>query len=114
MFQNGSVWTGLISGGLSQIQDTNALAKGQMKTKEYAVQTVENVTGAVGVMAGVEYGAMLGSTVLPGFGTAVGAVLGGLVGSSVGRSVGHRAGDALVNNRMVQGTLQPLQPQQNQ
>jgi len=109
MFQGGSLWGGLISGGISQLQDTRSLANGQMNKSEYAVKSTENVTGAVGVMAGIEYGAILGTTIMPGFGTVVGSVVGGLLGDSLGRKVGHQAGRMLVNNRLVQGTAQQLE-----
>jgi phage tail tape-measure protein len=99
---------GLLSGGISQLQDTTAVTKGQMGKKEYAIQTTENVTGAVGVMAGIEYGAVLGTSVLPGIGTAVGAVVGGMLGDRVGRLVGHQTGSFICNNPVVQNTMQPM------
>jgi phage tail tape-measure protein len=104
-FSGGSLWGGLISGGLSQLQDTNALKEGQIDKKTYAVQTTENVTGAFGVMAGIEYGAILGTTIMPGVGTVLGSVVGGLLGDRVGRTVGHRAGSSLINSRMMQNKL---------
>jgi outer membrane lipoprotein SlyB len=104
-FSGGSLWGGLISGGLSQLQDTNALKEGQIDKKTYAVQTTENVTGAFGVMAGIEYGAILGTSIMPGVGTVLGSVVGGLLGDRVGRTVGHRAGDSLINSRMMQNKL---------
>jgi outer membrane lipoprotein SlyB len=117
MLQGGSLWAGILSGGLSQLKDTNAVSKGEMDKKEYAIQTTENVTGAIGIMAGIEYGAVLGTSVLPGIGTAVGAVIGGVLGDRFGRVVGHQAGSAICNNPLVQKTLQPiqntLQPMQN-
>jgi outer membrane lipoprotein SlyB len=104
-FSGGSLWGGLISGGLSQLQDTNALKEGQIDKKTYAVQTTENVTGAFGVMAGIEYGAILGTSIMPGVGTVLGTVVGGLLGDRVGRTVGHRAGSSLINSRMMQNNL---------
>jgi outer membrane lipoprotein SlyB len=112
-FSGGSLWGGLISGGLSQLQDTNALKEGQIDKKAYAVQTTENVTGAFGVMAGIEYGAILGTYIMPGVGTVLGSVVGGLLGDRVGRTVGHRAGSSLINSRMMQnklGTTQGNEP----
>jgi outer membrane lipoprotein SlyB len=109
MFQGASLWAGMLSGGLSQLKDTTAVTKGQMDKKEFAIQTTENVTSALGVMAGVEYGAVLGTTILPGIGTAVGAVLGGVLGDRVGRVVGHQAGNAICNNPTVQNTIQSMQ-----
>lgn len=106
MLQGGSLWGGLISGGISQLQDTRSLASGQMNKSDYAVKTSENVTGALGVMAGIEYGAILGTTIMPGVGTVVGSVIGGLLGNSLGRQVGHQAGQVLVNNRLLQRSAQ--------
>ncbi|MFD1773342.1 hypothetical protein [Paenibacillus rhizophilus] len=108
MFQGGSLWAGLLSAGMSQFQDTKSLQQGQMGKKEYTAQTVENVTGAVGVMAGVEYGAVLGSTVLPGVGTVVGAVLGGVLGDRVGRVVGGQAGSMISKNPLVNKVVEPV------
>jgi outer membrane lipoprotein SlyB len=108
MFQGGSLWAGVLSGGMSQVQDTQNLAKGQIDRKQYAVNTTGNVTGAVGIMAGVEYGAVLGSSLMPGIGTAVGAVVGGLLGDRVGRAVGAQAGNLLFNNNLVKRVVQPV------
>jgi outer membrane lipoprotein SlyB len=102
VLSGGSLWGGLVSGGLSQLQDTNALKEGQIDKKTYAVQTTENVTGAFGVMAGIEYGAILGTSIMPGVGTVLGSVVGGLLGDRVGRTVGHRAGSSLINSRVMQ------------
>lgn len=108
MIQGGSLWAGLLSGGISQLQDTRNLTKGQLDTKQYAVKTTGNLTGAFGVMAGVEYGAILGTSLLPGVGTVIGSVVGGLLGDSLGRTVGVQAGNALVNNRFVNSAAQPV------
>ncbi|MHC0616614.1 hypothetical protein [Paenibacillus sp. GCM10027628] len=101
MLQGGSLWAGLISGGLSQLQDTRDLTTGQMDRKQFAVKTTGNVTGAFGVMAGIEYGAILGTTVLPGVGTVIGSIVGGIVGNNLGQTLGTQAGNALVNNRLL-------------
>lgn len=108
MLQGGSLWAGLISGGISQLQDTRNLTKGQMDTKEFAVKTTGNVTSAFGVMAGVEYGAILGTTLMPGVGTVLGSVVGGFLGDNLGRMVGTQAGNALVHNRFVNATVKPV------
>lgn len=107
MFRGASLWAGIISGGLSQVEDTNHFRKGEMTTTQYAAHTTKNVTMAVGVMAGIEYGAVLGSALLPGVGTIVGSVVGGLVGDRVGRMVGMEAGNLMFNNR-VMNNRQPL------
>jgi len=103
MLQGGSLWTGIISGGLSQIQDTRSLTAGEIDKKQYAVKTTGNVTGAFGVMAGVEYGAMLGTSLMPGVGTVVGSIIGGLLGNSLGQTIGQQAGNVLMNNQLVSG-----------
>ncbi|MEC4568725.1 hypothetical protein L8C07_22490 [Paenibacillus sp. CMAA1739] len=106
MLQGNSLWGGLISGGISQVQDTISLTKGQMDNKEYMVHTSGNLTGALGVMAGIEYGAILGTSLLPGVGTVLGSIVGGLLGNNVGHRVGMQAGSALVNSRMVSNLTQ--------
>jgi outer membrane lipoprotein SlyB len=100
MLQGGSLWGGLIAGGINQLQDTISLTKGQMEKKDFAVKTTGNVTGAFGVMAGIEYGAILGTSILPGVGTVIGSVAGALLGNSLGQTLGVQAGNALVNNRL--------------
>ncbi|GAA3406933.1 glycine zipper domain-containing protein [Paenibacillus hodogayensis] len=107
MLQGGSLWAGLASGAMSQFQDTKNLNQGNIDRTEYAVQTASNVTGAVGVMAGVEYGALLGTSVMPGIGTAVGAVIGGVLGDRLGRVVGRQTGSALVQSDIVKNIVQP-------
>ena len=71
MFRGVSLWGGLISGAMAQLQDTQAIASGHMNKKEYAIQTSKNVTGSLGIMAGIEYGAILGSSIFPGAGTII-------------------------------------------
>ena len=109
MFQGGSLWAGLITGGMAQLQDTKNLQEGHMSKRAYTVQTAENVTGAVGIMAGVEYGAVLGTTLMPGVGTVVGAVLGGVLGDRVGRIVGGQAGGMLIKNPLVNRVVSPIE-----
>jgi outer membrane lipoprotein SlyB len=108
IFQGGSLWGGLVSGGISQLKDTQSLTSGQIDKSQYAVQTSENVTGAIGVMAGMEYGAILGTTILPGVGTVVGSICGGLLGHTVGRKVGNEAGKRLVNHRITKSVTKTL------
>jgi outer membrane lipoprotein SlyB len=105
MLKGGSLWAGVISGGMTQIQDTRYFTNGQMGKKEFALKTTGNVTGAVGLMAGVEYGAMLGTSVLPGVGTVVGSILGGLIGDRLGRRIGVQAGNAVVSNPMLRNVM---------
>jgi outer membrane lipoprotein SlyB len=101
MLQGGSLWGGIIAGGLTQLQDTVNLTKGRMDTKQFTVKTTGNVTGAFGVMAGIEFGAILGTSLLPGVGTVVGSVVGGLLGNSLGQAIGTQAGNVLVNNPLL-------------
>ncbi|HUC93857.1 MAG TPA: hypothetical protein VMS09_17875 [Paenibacillus sp.] len=77
-------------------------------TRISAVQTTENVTGAIGVMAGVEYGAILGTSLMPGIGTAIGAVAGGMFGDRIGRVVGHRTGDFLLKSDAMRNMVKPM------
>lgn len=98
MFEGGSLWAGILTGTVAQLQDTFALTNGRIKSNEYAVSTAKNATMALGTMAGVEAGAVLGSAVMPGFGTMVGSILGGMVGDRVGAYVGQQAGSLAFQN----------------
>jgi outer membrane lipoprotein SlyB len=100
MFQGGSLWTGLIAGGIYQLGDTKAYQNGEIKKNDYAIKTASNVTSAVGVMAGVEYGALWGSALLPGIGTVAGGIVGGILGNQLGQYVGGQAGNAIFGNRL--------------
>ncbi len=95
MFQNNTLWIGVISGGVSQVKDIQNYMRGQLDGKHFAIHTTGNVTGSVGIMAGIEYGAMLGSALLPGVGTIVGSIAGAMLGDRVGRAVGIQAGQLL-------------------
>lgn len=108
MFQGGSLWAGVVSGAMSQILHTRDYNRGVMNGKEYAMLTAQNATGAVGVMAGVEYGALLGTAVMPGIGTAVGAVIGGVLGDKVGRAVGQETGRVIFRSEAVKNMAQPM------
>ena len=52
-------WSGVVSSGLAQVDDTIALSRGQLDTKNYAIHTTSNVTCGIGIMAGLEYGAII-------------------------------------------------------
>jgi outer membrane lipoprotein SlyB len=97
--QTSSIWGGIITGGLSQLQDIIAFRKGEMAKQEFAVQTTQNVTGAVGVMAGLEYGAVLGSMVMPGVGTIVGSMAGAILGDRLGRTLGQKTAASYFHSR---------------
>jgi phage tail tape-measure protein len=107
MFQGGSLWAGVASGAMSQFQDTKNFTQGDLNRNEYAVKTAANVTGAVGVMAGVEYGALLGTSLFPGIGTAAGAIIGGLLGDRLGRAVGQQTGSVIFNGNILKNTMKP-------
>ena len=94
----GSIWAGVLSGAIDQLKDTKAMTSGQMNKKEYAVNTTKNITGGVGVMAGIEYGAILGSSLLPGVGTFIGALIGSVVGNRVGNYAGSQVGHICVQS----------------
>jgi outer membrane lipoprotein SlyB len=105
MFKGGSLWAGLISGAMSQLKDTHAMTSGNISKKDFAIETSKNITGSLGIMAGIEYGAMLGSSIFPGPGTIIGALLGSMVGNRLGIYTGHHAGHIVFNNKIVLNSL---------
>lgn len=99
MFTRGTWIAGTITGGLPQIKDTNLYQTGKMTKGEYAASTSKNVGGAFGLMAGIEYGATLGSALIPGVGTIVGTILGGILGDRLGHTIGFEIGNTLFNRQ---------------
>jgi outer membrane lipoprotein SlyB len=97
MFKGAPFWSGILSGGISQIEDVRSYMKGEIDRKDLTVYTMRNITGAVGIMAGMEYGALVGTMVFPGIGTFVGSVVGYIVGNRIGSTIGYKTGDFLVN-----------------
>ncbi|MBP0725327.1 hypothetical protein J5Y03_09000 [Bacillus sp. RG28] len=93
------VWSAAFSGGLTLIQDLILLKNGKINNRELGVHTTRNVTETVGAVAGIEYGAMLGTSLLPGVGTIVGGFVGYVVGSRVGQTVGNGASNILFPNK---------------
>jgi hypothetical protein len=93
-------WSGIVSGGVAQIQDTLSLSKGKMKAGDYAVRTTSNITGGLGIFAGMEYGALAGSAILPGAGTIIGTIAGAMLGSRFGQAAGYHAGKFIVTKPM--------------
>jgi outer membrane lipoprotein SlyB len=93
MYKGTSFWTGVLSGGISQIEDIRLYRKGDLTTQDFSVNTTRNVTGAVGIIAGMEYGAVLGSAVLPGVGTIIGSIVGFMIGNRLGSYAGHQVGN---------------------
>ncbi|UOF92034.1 hypothetical protein LSG31_07325 [Fodinisporobacter ferrooxydans] len=116
MFRGASLWTGLIAGGLYQFEDAKSYNNGEIKKNDYAAKTTTNVVSAVGIMAGVEYGAIWGTALMPGIGTVVGSVVGAVVGDRLGQYVGGQAGNMMFNrNRNGQSPLMaPNGMEQNQ
>ncbi|CAM3810034.1 glycine zipper domain-containing protein [Alicyclobacillus pomorum] len=93
MFEGGSLWAGVINGGFAQLQDTIALTNGKIKAEDYAANSTKNVSMAIGTMAGVECGALVGTAVMPGFGTMIGSIVGGYVGDRLGTYAGQQVGN---------------------
>jgi phage tail tape-measure protein len=106
MFKGGSLWAGVIAGGAAQLQDTIALTSGRMKTGDFAVSSTKNATMALGTMAGVECGAIVGTALMPGFGTMLGSIIGGVIGDRIGAYVGAQAGQLLFKG-LNRPTTQP-------
>lgn len=94
-FSKGTLWAGAISGGIAQIKDSNAYVGGKIKANEYVVHTTTNLTGVLGLMAGLEYGAALGSFLMPGIGTIAGTIFGAIIGDRLGNVVGNQIGNKL-------------------
>jgi outer membrane lipoprotein SlyB len=103
--RSASLWAGIISGGISQFQDTKAFRSGQLNTRQYATHTTKNITGAVGIVAGLEYGALLGTSIMPGIGTIAGTVIGGFLGDRLGTTIGLQAGNLLFDSKPKESNL---------
>lgn len=88
--------SGVLSGGLAQIQDTFSLAKGELSWKQYNLATTRNITGGFGFAFGLSFGAALGSSILPGVGTFIGSLVGGLLGWQIGCQIGSQIGRVII------------------
>ncbi|MGM0878873.1 MAG: glycine zipper domain-containing protein [Bacillota bacterium] len=88
--------SGVLSGGLAQIEDTFSLVRGKLTWKEYSRSTTKNITGGFGFAAGLSFGAAIGSSILPGLGTIFGSFIGGLFGWQVGRQLGNQIGQVII------------------
>ncbi|MFZ3101384.1 MAG: hypothetical protein WA113_04155 [Desulfitobacteriaceae bacterium] len=108
MFSKGVLWAGAISGGIAQIKGSREYTSGKIDANEYVVQTTTNVTGALGLMAGLEYGAILGASLIPGYGSIVGTILGGILGDRLGNVVGTQVGNTLFKHEMSHNSDQKL------
>lgn len=101
MFSKGTLWAGAISGGIAQIKGSREYTCGKIDENEYVVHTTRNVTETFGLMAGLEYGAMLGAALIPGVGSIVGTILGGILGDRLGNVVGIQVGNSIVNQKKL-------------
>ena len=108
MFSKGTLWAGAISGGIAQIKGSRAYTSGKISANEYVAHTTTNVSETVGLMAGFEYGAILGSSLIPGVGSIIGAILGGMLGDRLGNAVGTQVGNAFVNHERLCSPVQKL------
>lgn len=88
--------SGVLSGGLAQIEDTFSLVRGKLTLKEYSRATTKNVTGGFGFAAGLSFGATIGSSILPGWGTIIGSLIGGLFGWQIGCRLGIQIGQVII------------------
>lgn len=88
--------SGVLSGGLAQIEDTFSLVRGTITLKEYSRATTRNITGGFGFAAGLSFGAAIGSSILPGLGTIIGSLIGGLLGWQIGCQIGNQIGHVLI------------------
>jgi outer membrane lipoprotein SlyB len=97
----GTVWAGVFAGAITQISDTLQYLNGKSNKKDYTIHTIGNVVSSLGVMAGIEYGALIGTAVFPGAGTVTGSILGGVIGEYLGRSIGHHTGNIVHRKQIV-------------
>ncbi len=81
-------FTAIAFGIVDQGTDTYLYFSGQLKERDYKVNTTQNV----GSVSGAALGAVVGSAV-PGAGTAFGSMLGGMLGSYWGAVLGKSVGE---------------------
>lgn len=109
MFSKGTLWAGAISGGVNQLRGSREYTNGKINANEYVAQTTTNVSETVGLMAGLEYGAILGSSLIPGVGSIVGTILGGILGDRLGNFIGMQLGNTFTNQERLAGSNAKLQ-----
>ncbi|ODA42397.1 hypothetical protein [Desulfosporosinus sp. BG] len=102
MFSKGTLWAGAISGGIAQIKGSREFTTGKINADEYVAHTTINVSETLGLMAGLEYGAVLGSALIPGIGSIVGTILGGILGDRLGNVVGIQVGNSIMNQKRLE------------
>lgn len=105
MFSKGTLWAGAISGGIAQIKGSREFTAGRINANEYVAHTTINVSETLGLMAGLEYGAILGSALIPGIGSIVGTILGGMLGDRLGNAVGIQVGNTIMNQKRLSRTM---------
>ncbi|MDR3542139.1 MAG: hypothetical protein P4L69_14390 [Desulfosporosinus sp.] len=108
MFNKGTLWAGAISGSLNQIKGSREYTSGKINANEYVAHTTTNVSETIGLMAGLEYGAILGSSLIPGVGSIIGTILGGILGDRLGNAVGTQVGNAFINHESLRRPIHNL------
>ena len=101
MFSKGTLFAGAISGGINQIRGSREYTGGKISSNEYVAHTTTNVSETIGLMAGLEYGAILGSSLIPGVGSLIGTILGGIIGDRLGNVVGIQVGNAFIKQERI-------------
>ncbi|SPF49534.1 conserved hypothetical protein [Candidatus Desulfosporosinus infrequens] len=105
MFSKSTLWAGAISGGITQIKGSRGYTSGRINANQYVAHTTTNVSETIGLMAGLEYGAILGSSLIPGVGSIIGTILGGILGDRLGNVVGTQVGNALINQENLDSSI---------
>lgn len=96
-FARSNVMTLIAFGVVDQGIDTYKYYQGELKVRDYQINSVANVGSACGAASGGAIGAMLGSFV-PGIGTLLGATFGSYFGSYGGTMAGRSLGEQWFEN----------------
>ena len=108
MFSKGTLWAGAISGGINQVRGSREYTSGKISENEYVAHTTTNVSETIGLMAGFEYGAILGASLIPGVGGIIGTIVGGILGDRLGNVVGTQVGNAYIHQKRLGSTSRKL------
>ena len=108
MFSKGTLFAGAISGGITQIKGSREYTSGKISENEYVVHTTTNVSETIGLMAGFEYGAIIGASLIPGVGSIIGTILGGILGDRLGNVVGTQVGNSFIKNERLGSAVRKL------
>jgi len=108
MFSKGTLLAGAISGGINQVKGSRKYTRGKISENEYVAHTTINISETIGLMAGFEYGAILGSALIPGVGSIIGTIVGGLLGNRLGNVVGIQVGSAFTNYKRLGSKLRNI------